>query len=181
MKLGTNFVSPPDSLVTLGVVSVWCCAALLAATSIWLWADSVQSRHETMNLDERRGKLLAKYQLLNEKLGDGPTVAEMERLRRTIDILNGLTPSKGMSASAMLSAMEGKLPDEAYFVRLVYKPENGGLTLVAESPSAAPLTEFLHALEQEPSFKEVLLSRQLRMRRKSIDYTQYEISLRGTF
>lgn len=181
MKLSTNFVNPPDSLVTLGAVSVWCCAALLAATSIWLWTDSVQSRHETMSLRDRHGKLLVKYQLLDIKLEDGPTVVEMERLRRTIDILNGLAPSKGMSASAMLSAMESKLPDEAYIVRLVYKPENGGLNLVAESPSAAPLTAFLHALEQEPSFKEVLLSRQLHMRRKSIDYTQYEISLRGTF
>ncbi|MBI5783120.1 MAG: PilN domain-containing protein [Gammaproteobacteria bacterium] len=159
MKITASFVPvvPPLASVLAGAFLLT--GLLLAGASAWLVVDTVAKAREKAVLTERLTDIESRLRerALIEAL---PPLEEMAALRQRAAAVNTLTEIRGWPATALLARFEEWLPDEVSLVSLRHRIKDGEIVLVAESENADLLTGFMHRLEKEPHFSEVLLSRQ---------------------
>jgi CHAD domain-containing protein len=131
----------------------------LVGVTAWLAVDTVGKVREKTVLTERLADIESRLrdQALIQAL---PPPEEMAALRQRVATVNALTELRGWPATALLAQFEEWLPDEVSLVSLRHRIKDGEIVLVAESENADLLTGFMHRLEKEPHFSEVLLSRQ---------------------
>ncbi len=159
MKITASFTPPIRPLAPALAGAFLLTGVLLAGVTVWLVADTVGKAREKAVLTERLADIESRLRerALIEAL---PPAEEMAALRQRAAAVNTLTEIRGWPATALLARFEEWLPDEVSLVSLRHRIKDGEIVIVAEAENAELLTGFMHRLEKEPHFSEVLLSRQ---------------------
>src|SRR5690606_12361819 len=91
-------------------------------------------------------------------------LSTLEAIRSEVGRLNRITGVRGRPVPQVLASLERALPDAVRLQELRYRHRLGELALVAALHDASQLPDFLHRLEADQAFSEVLLQRQTRNR-----------------
>jgi len=159
MRITTNLAATRPRLTLPLVAALWISALVFAALAGALTISFFDMRAARPRLESRLSRV-------EEQLAAAaarqplPPPEELESLRLRVSSLNKLSGMRGWSAPQLLAWLGGQLPENVYLVSLYHRPREGEALLVAASPSAEALTDFLLRLEKEPRFAEVLLSKQ---------------------
>lgn len=178
MKVTASFAPAvrPLAPILLGVFLL--AGFLLAGSIVWLAVDGVGKFREKAVLHEHLADIESRLRerALIEQL---PLPEEMAALKQRATAINALAGIRGWSSTTLLARMEEWLPDEVSLVSLRHRGKDGEVVLVAEAENAELLTGFMHLLEKEPHFSEVLLSRQgAPAHGRDSKLLQYELRLR---
>ncbi|HKQ31277.1 MAG TPA: PilN domain-containing protein [Burkholderiales bacterium] len=177
MKITTNLIITRPRLALPLAAAVWGLGLVLIVFAIVLTVAAVESNTERPNLEVRLTRL-------NEQLTAAapkqplPPDTELVSMRQRVGTFNSIASTRGMTPVQMLSWIEKSLPEKVYLASLHHRPRDGEMLLVAEAPTAEPLTVFLLQLEKEPRFKEVLLSKQGTRKGQGAATVQFEIRVR---
>ncbi len=160
MRIKTNFAPPRLNLVPwlFGVVLVASAVAVVLTTGSVV--QGLEARSELPAIQERLAKLDERL-AAEPRRTDLPTHTQLAALRARVAALNGVGSGRGLSVTGLLARLEALLPDRVVLVSLHQRRREGVVQLIAEAPTADPLTAFLKKLEQDPQFAEVLLVRQV--------------------
>jgi hypothetical protein len=159
MRIAAHFAASRPRLAA--PLAALACSAALGATALaaWLALQGYELRAEEPRLQARLARTAAQLAAAGPR-APLPSAAELESLRSRVQALNKLSGLRGWGTPQLLGWLGTQLPDSVYLVSLYHKPREGEALLVAESPSAEALTNFLLRLEREPRFAEVLLAKQ---------------------
>ena len=159
MKITASFVAPVRPLAPVLAGALLLTGLLLAGAAAWLAVDGVGKARERTALNERLADIESRLRerALIEAL---PPPEEMAALKRRAAAVNALTETRGWPAATLLARLEAWIPDEVSLVSVRHRIKDGEAIIVAEAENPEHLTNFMHRLEKEPHFSEVLLSRQ---------------------
>lgn len=160
MRIETNFAPPRINLVPWLFGAVLAASAVLLVLTMSLVTQGLEVRSELPAIQERLAKLDDRLAMEPQR-PDMPTAEQLRILRVRVAALNVVGSGRGLSVTGLLAKLEVLLPDRAMLVSLHQRRREGVVQLIAEAPSADPLTAFLRKLEQDPQFVEVLLVRQV--------------------
>ena len=142
----------------LAVISMF-----LLTLLVWLAADYRRLNSEQASLV----RLVERQEQESVADASAPAAAELgmlEAVRSEVGRLNRITGVRGRPVPQVLASLERALPDAVRLQELRYRHRLGELSLVAELHDASQLPDFLHRLEADQFFSEVLLQRQTRNR-----------------
>lgn len=142
----------------------------LAVTSLVLLGLLVGLLADYRRLDSERDSLARLVERQNQESPAGARSSSaadldaLETVRREVGQLNRITGVRGRPVPQVLASLERALPDAVRLQELRYRHRLGELSLVAELHDPSQLSDFLHRLEADQFFSEVLLQRQTRNR-----------------
>jgi Tfp pilus assembly protein PilN len=174
MKITTNFVRPPQRMVTPAVAVMWVAAVVLAAGAAWLASEGRGLREDLPQLRTRLERVDAQKPVAAAPL---PPAQELAETRDKVARINAAAQTKGVPTLALLADLEKQLPRGAWLTSIHHRATEGVVQLVAAATRADPLSDFLLRLERDPLFEEVMLLREVQAggNRPGV---QYEIRLK---
>ncbi len=177
MKISTNFSSDVSTAVRSLLVIVWSATLLAVFCLIWLIYEAAGFHTEIPGLHKRLSVLESsvKNTALTEDM-EKPDLSVLMNTRNKVSAINAITKTRGISTVVLLEHLEKLLPSQARLVSLHHRATQGEILLIATAVNAAPLSEFLLKLEQDPVFSEVLLLHDIQG--KADTSVQYEIRLK---
>jgi len=176
MKLTTNFAWPRHHIAPVLAGIAWTMAAALFIASVWLLFDAATVRQALPELRERLAQL--DQRTLAENSQPLPPSAEARVLKQRVAAVNARAMARGRPLIAILSRLEGLLPDQAYLASVQRRIREEELLIVAEADNPEPLTAFLLKLEKDPWFSQVLLTRQAPLAIGARKAVQFELRLK---
>lgn len=176
MKISADFLDARPRLAVPLAATLWLAAVLCLALAGWLALRAQELRAERPRLEARLERIRA--QLSASPREPLPAAPQLAALRERVRELNKVAGLRGWSTPQLLDWLGTRLPDNVHLVSLHHRPREGEALLLAASPSAEALTAFLLALEKEPRFAEVLLSKQGAAPDSGAPGVQFEIRIR---
>jgi hypothetical protein len=159
MKLRINFVNPAES-VRLGLLySGWILAVLFVCSAVYMVFDGVYMKaHRQDDLKELadKGK---EFSGLKEP-GNMPSPGDIIQLKRRAGEINSLKINKSPGLSLILRRIEELAPDGVYFTRFEYSLDDSSIQFLASAPSAGVIPGFLRNMENDGTFRAVILEKQ---------------------
>ncbi|MDH5180202.1 MAG: PilN domain-containing protein [Gammaproteobacteria bacterium] len=161
MKMRINLSTMPNPpvtvLATVFTIMLVCTLILIS----WLV-------YSGMILADKRTELSVVRDKLDKRVADMKTKPALEQtdsrtlaeFNRQLLLINNLEKSVGKSASFVMARIENLLPDSVYLINFRYQRDSGEVSLTAESKQTSSLALFLHKLEKDELFSDVLLARQ---------------------
>lgn len=181
MKIRTNFSQQSTLPVNLIIGSLSLAILLFIYISIDLVLTAYQYHTESGDLLVRKLKLEEKLTAMgNIKAVSLPEIRDFDVFKKQLKDLGDLEKMRGIDPSLMMAKLERILPKSVYLASMQYRRESGEVTLLAESGSTASLALFLHQLEGETGFSNVLLVRQLQEGDGNNKRIQYSIKFTGS-
>lgn len=95
-----------------------------------------------------------------QRLGRSGIVRNYEEMSRRVSLLNRLAPMSGYPPAHILSGLEGLLPNDVLLTQYDQKQGSGSVDIAVASSDSLSLTAFVHNLEAEENFSQVLIVRQ---------------------
>jgi hypothetical protein len=175
MKITVSFVRKPR-MIRAAIALTWSTAVVLGSLGATLLADMLASRAEAPQLAGRVAALQSQERAVSKPRL--PAADQLADMRARVRFLNSVSGVRGWNTSQFLAWLEERLPENVQLLSLHHKARGGEVLLIAESASAAHLTELLQRLEREPAFAEVLLSKQSAQASETAELVRFEIKLR---
>jgi len=112
------------------------------------------------NVDVQIATLKENYQKVNETSLPLPDYAVMHELGRKVKLVNDLVRVVGDNTATILAVIENDLPKNALITRFAHKTKAGEIDITVKSTDTLALTAFVHDLEINKKFYQVLIRRQ---------------------
>lgn len=101
MKITTNFVASPVSLVRPMAAVFWGLACLFMVLALWLAHAAIEARNEIPALQERLAQLEQRQREIT--VPEKPPAAELQGLKQRVAALNALSGNQGGSVTTLLA------------------------------------------------------------------------------
>lgn len=176
MKLVTNYAPARRNVAAILAPMLAIGALTLAVSTVFMAMDIVALRSRSADVGARIAALQSDTKLSAPAARQA--MQDLSTVRTRIQAVNTLVGLRGGPTLSLLDTFEHLLPDRAYFVSLHRRTEAGEVLMVVAADTAAPLTEFLRALEREPRFQQVLLLHQSPRSSREAGGVQFEIRIK---
>lgn len=159
-KININFA--PKSPITLNKARMIVAATVLLSVLAIVYQLNHLGRveDEIKNIDIQLETLRKRHNQLKRVSVTLPDYNVLEELDRKTQLVNKLVPHVGGNTLSVLDIIERNLPKNVLLTGFVHKPELGEIDLAVKSQDTVELTSFVHSLEANDSFKQVLIRRQ---------------------
>lgn len=160
------------------VLGVWLLAASIGALTIFFIRDTQALRKQEPAMDARLWSLQEQITQAST-FGNRPTPQDLAAMEGRVHALNTVTGIHGLSISELFILLEEQLPKDVWLMSMHHKAREGETMLVAEAADPESLTRFMHKLELDPRFSQVLLVRRgSRSNKGKLEAVQFEIRVR---
>lgn len=139
--------------VAIGVI---CCVLVMAYQMLTL--DALHSRIE--DIDRKVSSLSEKHKRLEKVSVTLPDYNVLKELERKSKLVNKLVHHIGDNTLSVLNVVEKELPGKVLLTEFVHQPELGEIDMTLKSQDTDELTAFVHHLEANKNFRQVLIRRQ---------------------
>jgi len=155
--------------------AIWYLSVIAVGGSLWFSFDAMRLHDKAFALEKQLAGLMEGR---GTDVAGLPAPEDISRIKDQVDEVNALFPGYRGSLSVLLSKLEELLPDDIYLIHINYKPRLSEMQLVAEGDQLETLARFLHRLERDRSFDDVLLTKQTHRKSKGMAKLQFHVSIR---
>lgn len=178
MKITTSFSQPIYNLVPMLRLVFYSITMVGFIIVVVLLYNGIIEQDKGLALQQHLTKLNKRITSNPVKTVKLPASADLRIMKQRVGEINQLSGGKGWPSSRILISLEKLLPKSVYLISLQHKQQTGELLLLAEAGKVEVLTQFLHRLESEKHFAEVLLVRQTKRGSRGKRRIQYELKIK---
>jgi len=174
--ISTSFAKTTPFTIENLRVSVFVAIGFVAAVLIYMFVSLLQTEENVAQLEDRNDSLREQYKEISSSSLSLPANDVLEELDRKVKLVNSLVNIVGDNTVAVLSDVEKTLPKEAMITSISHKAKLGQIDLTVKSTDSLSLTAFVHDLESNERFNQVLIRRQSHDGQNA-DATSYDIRI----
>lgn len=172
----TNFACASAVTLPRTRLALWIVFILISCLMLFEMFSAYTQTQQVEEMKTKLEKLEYENKRITQTLSLLPNDNSLRQVRDKVGVINELINIYGDTSVAVLYKLEAMLPSNVLIRYLEHKPKTGSVHLVIESDDTLALTSFVHNLEADDSFEQVLITRQSHPDNDSKHY-QYDIRI----
>lgn len=176
MKAIINFTHPVGRYIPVIGMILWLSNIIAIVSIVVLNIETHKKNQDLVALE----KTIQQYRKRQQDFAgiQFPSSKQLTDIQHRVAMINKMVQTKSWEATLVLNKLEAIIPKEIYLTDFYYSQRAKESRISAETDATKNLSTFLHALESNPAFKEVLLIKQSHTKKKNKTLISFDLRLK---